>query len=195
MHFNTNIEYEKDNIMISNNYNLQSPSFGSLRVCYGAEDNLHRLPKPILEKLYRFGDYLKDTKHVDMYIGPDLKPCIRAKLDKKGGIFPPFEYSKPSQVSKDFVVKARRVGKVPYGNAKGDNVEISLKMKNTSVAMDMFDRMSRANGDFEKAGILTKLIDSQLDAPNILAQEEVRKNMTKTQVINNIMSDFGFWNK
>ena len=180
-------------MLISNNY---SPAnFTALKVQYAAQENLIKLPKATLQKLYRFGHYVEDTKHVDVEIQKDLTPCIKGKLQKEGGIMPPFTFIKPEADSTLFKIKAKYKGQIPYGKKlNGDTVELNLTMRNPDVSQNLYKRFNAAQGDFEKSGLLTKLLDNVMDDENIKANIKADQNLTKNQVIDNIMSEFGTWN-
>lgn len=184
-------------MLISNNYpqvNHRYVNFTSLKVPYNAEENLQKLPKATLQKVYRFGRYLQDTNHVDMQLENDLTPFIQSKLQKEGGIFPPFKFLKPDADSPIFKIIAKYKGAIPYGKkVNGNTVELSIETRNNKVAQNLYNRFNTARGDIEKSGLLTKIIDNTLDEPNIKAKNLAEQNLTKGQIIDNIMGEFGVW--
>lgn len=184
----------KDYKMIINN-NYPSQSFGSLKVCYNAQDALEKLPRYVVQKLYRLGNYLEGTQHVDMEVSKNLTPFIKAKCQRYGGIVPPFNISKPALSEKNLKITAHRIGDVPYGTLNGDTVELSINTRNHYSALDFYHRLTDANGDFEKAGIITRLIDACMETPAAKAKIKAEENFSKYQIIDNIMSEFGTWSK
>ena len=180
-------------MIISNNYTSQS--FGSLKVCYDAQNSLRRLPRPVLQKIYRLGSYLEDTKHVDMKISSNLTPFIQGKCVNNGGIRPPFNLIKPQEGEKDLKIIGHHVGKVPYGNINGDSVEISIGTRNYYSASEFYNRLNNASGEIEQTSILTRLIDACIESPASKLRAQAEEKLSKSQVIDNIMSEFGTWSK
>ena len=180
---------------ISNNFN--SPSFRSLFINYGAEENLRQLPKPVLCKLYRLGEHLEETEYMDVFIKRDLIPVIREKGVPFGEIRPPFIFEKPEAGSNIMrVITKSHGGEAIMGRLNDDKrLEMLLTFKSPETAVSTYYRLMAAKGNIEKAVMLAKAIETQKVHKKNVETGFQFDNLGKEQVVDELIEKFGTFKK
>ena len=173
--------------------NKISPSFNGMLINYGAQENLERLPKHVLCKIHRLGQYMESTDFTDVYIKNDLTPVIREKGKRFSELLPPFVFFKPQEGAREMKVRVKSTGEPLMGKKlDGDTEELNLTFKNPDNANAIYERLCIAKGDIEKSVLLAKLIDTERKY-NLKLQTEYNhlEDFPKSRIIDDLFYKFG----
>lgn len=173
--------------------NKISPSFKGMTIAYDAQENLEKLPKPIICKIYRLGQYLEDTEFADVYIKQDLTPVIKERGRRFSELLPPFTFFKPREGAKKFKVQAKSTDEPLMGRKIDINTEeFELNFKNYEKANSVYERLCMAKGDIEKSVLLAKLIEAEKKhSLKMQIELENLEKLPKSKIIDDLFYKFG----